>query len=143
MHRKRLFCLLACASLIALLAIPRAASAQTLLSQGKPATASSVEGAFVAANAVDGNTGTRWGSAFSDPQWLQVDLGGTAAVSAGVLAWWLARAYSARVLQLDVAPDPRTALPLVLVAAALTAAVGLAGSYRALQAKPMDVLRGD
>ena len=28
-------------------------------------------------NAVDGNTGTRWSSAFTDPQWLQVDLGST------------------------------------------------------------------
>ena len=44
--------------------------------QGKPATASSTENAGIpAANAVDGNTGTRWSSAFSDPQWLQVDLG--------------------------------------------------------------------
>ena len=30
-----------------------------------------------ASAAVDGNTGTRWSSAFSDPQWLQVDLGAT------------------------------------------------------------------
>ena len=30
--------------------------------------------------AVDGNTGTRWSSAFSDPQWIQVDLGATATV---------------------------------------------------------------
>jgi predicted lysophospholipase L1 biosynthesis ABC-type transport system permease subunit len=75
--------------------------------------------------------------------WEFLILGGSAALSAGLLAWWLARAYSARVLQLDVAPDPRTAVPLVLLAAALTAAVGLGGSYRALQAKPMDVLRGD
>ena len=29
--------------------------------------------------AVDGNAGTRWSSAFSDPQWLQVDLGAAAA----------------------------------------------------------------
>jgi hypothetical protein len=47
-------------------------AAETLLSQGKPATASSSEnpGAFPASAAVDGNTGTRWSSAFSDPQWL-------------------------------------------------------------------------
>ena len=31
----------------------------------------------------------------------------------------------------------------VLLAAALTAAVGLLGSLRALQARPMEVLRGD
>jgi hypothetical protein len=51
------------------------AHAATLLSQGKPTTASSIENAGTpAAAATDGNTGTRWSSAFSDPQWLQVDL---------------------------------------------------------------------
>ena len=34
---------------------------------------------FPASAAVDGNAGTRWSSAFSDPQWLQVDLGAIAA----------------------------------------------------------------
>jgi hypothetical protein len=64
------------------------AQAATLLSQGKTATASSVENAsFPASAAVDGNTGTRWSSAFSDPQWLQVDLGGTASISQVVLQW--------------------------------------------------------
>src|ERR1022692_825940 len=48
----------------------------TLLSQGQPATASSVQSGYPASNAVDGNLSTRWSSAFSDPQWLQVDLGG-------------------------------------------------------------------
>jgi beta-glucanase (GH16 family) len=60
----------------------------SLLSQGKPATSSSSENAsFTAANAVDGNTGTRWSSAFSDPQWLQVDLGATHTVSRVDLNW--------------------------------------------------------
>jgi len=64
------------------------AEAATLLSQGKTATASSVENAsFPASAAVDGNTGTRWSSAFSDPQWLEVDLGATASVSQVVLEW--------------------------------------------------------
>jgi beta-glucanase (GH16 family) len=59
-----------------------------LLSQGRPATASSIENAsFPAANAVDGNTGTRWSSAFSDPQWLQVDLGASHQISRVVLTW--------------------------------------------------------
>jgi hypothetical protein len=35
----------------------------------QPATASSTESAaYPASDAVDGNTGTRWSSAFSDPQ---------------------------------------------------------------------------
>ena len=60
----------------------------TLLSQGHPATASSSENtSFTAPNAVDGNTGTRWSSAFSDPQWVQVDLGATHTVSQVVLNW--------------------------------------------------------
>jgi hypothetical protein len=59
-----------------------------LLSQGHPATASSVENAGLAAgNAVDGSTTTRWSSAFSDPQWLQVDLGATHTVNRVVLNW--------------------------------------------------------
>src|SRR5580693_993228 len=45
------------------------------LALNKTATASSTENAGTpAADAVDGNTGTRWSSAFSDPQWLEVDL---------------------------------------------------------------------
>jgi len=64
------------------------AQAATLLSQGRPATASSLENAsFPASAAVDGNTSTRWSSAFSDPQWLQVDLGSVAAISQVVLDW--------------------------------------------------------
>ena len=67
---------------------PRADAAVTLLSQGRPVSASSIENAGTpAANAVDGNTGTRWSSAFSDPQWIQVDLGASAAVSQVVLRW--------------------------------------------------------
>ncbi len=60
----------------------QARAASTLLSQGKPAIASSAENAsFPASAAVDGDTGTRWSSAFSDPQWVQVDLGTTASIS--------------------------------------------------------------
>ncbi|MBT2900979.1 hypothetical protein, partial [Streptomyces sp. McG3] len=42
----------------------RAPAAAVLVSQGKPATASSTEGPFGAAAAVDGDTATRWSSAF-------------------------------------------------------------------------------
>ena len=69
-------------------AMERVAHAATLLSLNRPATASSAENAGTpAAAAVDGNPGTRWSSAFSDPQWLQVDLGGTATISQVVLNW--------------------------------------------------------
>ncbi len=60
----------------------------TLLSQGQTATASSQESTgFPAANAVDGDTGTRWSSQFSDPQWLEIDLGTTHPISQVVLNW--------------------------------------------------------
>ncbi len=63
-------------------------AAETPLSQGRPVTASSVEnGGAAAANAVDGNGGTRWSSTFSDPQWLQVDLGASATITRVVLNW--------------------------------------------------------
>jgi hypothetical protein len=66
----------------------RASGASTLLSQGRPATASSVQSAsYPASNAVDGNLNTRWSSAFSDPQWLEVDLGSSASISQVVLYW--------------------------------------------------------
>src|SRR5262245_1106468 len=61
--------------------------AGALLSQGRPAVASSAEGPFVAANAVDGVAGTRWGSAFTNNEWIYVDLGSTATISRVVLNW--------------------------------------------------------
>ncbi len=78
----------------------------TLLSQGQPATASSTENAGTPAwAAVDGNAGTRWSSAFSDPQWLQVDLGATATISQVVLNW--ERAY-ATAFQIQTSNDAAT-----------------------------------
>jgi hypothetical protein len=77
---------LAAAALFA--ASTTAHAAASLLSQGQPTTASSLENAsFTAADATDGNLGTRWSSAFSDPQWLEVDLGSTATISQVVLDW--------------------------------------------------------
>ncbi|MFC4591496.1 beta-1,3-glucanase family protein [Sphaerisporangium corydalis] len=74
------------------------AYAATLLSQGKPATASSTENAGTPASAaVDGNAGTRWSSQFSDPQWIQVDLGASASISQVVLTWEAAYARSFQV----------------------------------------------
>src|SRR5690349_19618231 len=54
----------------------------------RTATASSTEnGGTPASAAVDGNAGTRWSSQFSDPQWLQVDLGSTQQVCRVALNW--------------------------------------------------------
>src|SRR5581483_4228332 len=77
----------ALAAMAALITLPlahtpaaAAAAAQTCdtanAAQGRPATASSTENAGTPASAAfDGNATTRWSSQFSDPQWLQVDLG--------------------------------------------------------------------
>jgi F5/8 type C domain/Beta-1,3-glucanase len=65
-----------------------ASADELLLSRGRPATASSTEnGSFPATAAVDGNPGTRWSSAFSDPQWLQVDLGSVQPITRVALNW--------------------------------------------------------
>jgi nucleoid-associated protein YgaU len=59
-----------------------------LISQGKPAVASSLEKPeFPARQAVDGNPNTRWSSAFSDPQWLRIDLGRTTTVNRVEIDW--------------------------------------------------------
>ncbi|MCY0925420.1 discoidin domain-containing protein [Streptomyces sp. H27-H1] len=79
-----------------------ARAAETLLSQGKPVTVSGSEPGYTPASAVDGNQGTRWSSAFTDPQWIQVDLGATAAISRVSLNW--EGAY-AKALQIQVSAD--------------------------------------
>ncbi|RDG36216.1 discoidin domain-containing protein [Streptomyces corynorhini] len=83
-----------------LLLVPRtpAQAAPALLSQGKPVTASSQEnGGTPASAAVDGDNGTRWSSAASDPQWIRIDLGSTVAVSQVVLRWETAYATAYRI----------------------------------------------
>ena len=107
---RRLLLLVTAAVLIATaLVAGRAQAAVTLLSQGKPVTSSSIEGAGTpAAAAVDGNTGTRWSSAFADPQWLQVDLGATAAVTRVVLNWETAAGKAFQLQVSDNANGPWT-----------------------------------
>ncbi|MFF4535055.1 discoidin domain-containing protein [Streptomyces aureus] len=82
----------ALAAMAALVTLPLqqrpAAAADLPLSQGKTATSSSDEnGGTPAAYAVDGNTATRWSSAATDSQWLQVDLGSSATITKVVLNW--------------------------------------------------------
>jgi hypothetical protein len=58
------------------------------LAYGKPVTASSIQGSeYPAEYAVDGNSTTRWSSEFSDPQWIQVDLGDSYDIPEDVLNW--------------------------------------------------------
>ncbi|QMU77100.1 family 16 glycosylhydrolase [Streptacidiphilus sp. PB12-B1b] len=82
----------------------------TNLALGRTATASSQEnGSFPPQDAVDGNTGTRWSSAFSDPQWLEVDLGSTQTICQVVLDWETAYATA---FQLQVSNDGSTWTPI-------------------------------
>lgn len=80
------------------------AAGSTLLSRGRPVATSSVEpgSAHVAANAVDGNGATRWGSAYADPQWISVDLGASRTLDRVRLTW---EAAYARAYQIQVSPD--------------------------------------
>lgn len=58
------------------------------LAEGKPVTASSSKAADVKAeNAVDGSLNTRWGSNYSDPQWIYVDLGASKSIQEVHLHW--------------------------------------------------------
>ncbi|MDQ2812305.1 MAG: discoidin domain-containing protein, partial [Actinomycetota bacterium] len=78
----------------------------TNLALNKTATASSLENAGDPASAaVDGNLGTRWSSAFSDPQWLEVDLGSTQSICQVVLNW--ETAYG-KAFQIQTSPDGTT-----------------------------------
>ncbi|MEY9967028.1 hypothetical protein ABIA33_005093 [Streptacidiphilus sp. MAP12-16] len=82
----------------------------TNIALNKTATASSTENAGTPAQAaVDGNTGTRWSSAFSDPQWLQVDLGSVQNICQVVLDWETAYATS---FQIQTSNDGTTWTPI-------------------------------
>jgi uncharacterized protein (TIGR02145 family) len=87
-----------------------AVSAQTDIARLKAATASSTEGGYVAANAVDGNNATRWGSQFSNPQWLMVDLGATYSISSVVLVWEVASGKDYQVQVSATGNDPWIAI---------------------------------
>lgn len=93
------FRLLACLALAASISLPGFAAAQTLLSQGKPATSSSQEGNLAPGAAFDGNTGTRWASNYNNAEWIYVDLGTSSAISRVVLNWETAygKAYQIQV----------------------------------------------
>jgi hypothetical protein len=59
----------------------------------KPAAASSVESASTPASSVnDGNKNTRWSSAFSDPQWIRIDLQSPYNITGARIFWEAAAA---------------------------------------------------
>ncbi|WP_182908919.1 discoidin domain-containing protein [Microbispora sp. H13382] len=90
-------CLLAVAAPLS----PASAAGGPNLAAGRPVTASSTNGPYVAGNLNDGDQGTYWesaGSAF--PQWAQVDLGGARSIDQVVLK--LPATWEGRTLTLSV-----------------------------------------
>ncbi|MET7515344.1 discoidin domain-containing protein [Streptomyces sp. NPDC005480] len=79
------------------------------LAAGAPASASSTEWnpftSYAAGRAVDGDTGTRWASGWSEDQWLRLDLGSSRTVGKVSLDW--ERAY-ARAYRIEVSDDGTT-----------------------------------
>lgn len=65
----------------------------------KPATASSIEaGEYDASKAFDGNMNTRWSSAFTDNEWIMVDLGAVSYIESVELQWEAAYALNSDIL---------------------------------------------
>lgn len=89
------------------LVFPADVSGQTNLALNKSVTVSSEENAtLTGAYAVDGDlAATRWSSAFSDPQWLRVDLGSIMTFNTVNLVWEAAYASS---YQIQVSNDTTT-----------------------------------
>jgi F5/8 type C domain/Beta-1,3-glucanase/Putative Ig domain len=78
----------------------------TNLALHQPTTASSIQGpSWPASNATDGNLSTRWSSAFSDPQWLEVDLGSTQSICQVAIHWETAYA---KAFQIQTSNDNST-----------------------------------
>lgn len=78
------------------------------LALNRPVVVSSTQdnnSTFQGSYAVDGNDGTRWGSAYSDPQWIYVDLGSSAAINRVRITWDVAYAVDYTV---QVSPDATT-----------------------------------
>jgi beta-glucosidase-like glycosyl hydrolase len=74
------------------------------LALDQPTTASSTYSATgnLASAATDGNPGSRWESAYTDPQWLEVDLGSQTQICSASLLWETAYASA---FQIQVSTD--------------------------------------
>jgi acyl-homoserine lactone acylase PvdQ len=77
------------------------------LAHGRPATASSTQflTSLTPGKAVDADSSTRWGSSFSDNQWIKVDLGSVQPVARVVLHW---EAAYGRAYRIEVSNDNST-----------------------------------
>lgn len=108
-RRRQLLTASAVLAVLGALLIPpagAATAADPLISQGKATLASSVEVSGTPANAVtDGDGATRWSSAWSDPQWIRIDLGSAATITQVKLQWETAYASA---FQLQTSTDLST-----------------------------------
>ncbi len=86
-------------------AVPTVVNGAVNIALNKTAAASSYLGGNTPAAAFDGNTGTRWESAFSDPQWISVDLGSSYSVTGVKLIWETA---AGKDYKIQVSPDNAT-----------------------------------
>ncbi|MFD6139008.1 discoidin domain-containing protein [Promicromonospora sp. NPDC060271] len=76
------------------------------LALGRPVTTSSTDDpARTGEMAVDGNAGTRWGSGWSEPEWIAVDLGASYDLSRVVIDWETAYASG---YEIQTSPDGDT-----------------------------------
>jgi F5/8 type C domain/Secretion system C-terminal sorting domain len=75
------------------------------LAWNQPVVVSSTQSGLPASYAVDGDKNTRWGSDFSDPQFIYVDLGGQYSICQIILYWESAYASS---YNIDVSNDAVT-----------------------------------
>lgn len=79
---------------------------QESLALGRPVTTSSIDDpARTGEMAVDGNAGTRWGSQWSEPEWIAVDLGASYDLSRVVIDWETAFASG---YEIQTSPDGET-----------------------------------
>jgi hexosaminidase len=104
------------------------------LARNRPTTASSTETVnFPAASATDGDGATRWSSAYSDPQWLQVDLGSAQNVNRVVLRWEAAYGKAFQIQLSDDATTWRTLYSTTSGTGGVQDLTGLSGSGRYLR----------
>ncbi len=69
------------------------------LALNKPVSVSSTEANLgnIASNATDGDASTRWSSLYTDPQWIQIDLGKTYLIDTLVIRWEAAYASAYKI----------------------------------------------
>lgn len=100
------------------------------LALNRPGTASSTTGSFVASNAFDASLTTRWESAYTDPQWVYVDLGNTYSISRVKITWETAMAKD---YQVQISTDATSWTSIRTVSGNATTVnelTGLSGSAR-------------